>query len=136
MDYIGTKPHVANTGDAGMDLYAAQEGSVKLGQVTRFRTGTRVAIPDGHVGLIFPRSSLGAKFGVVLANSVGVIDSGYRGELIVALVSTVAARYNVSAGERIAQLVVVPFLMPSLNLVKLFDTTERGDNGFGSSGKR
>jgi dUTP pyrophosphatase len=134
LDYTGRKPSVANNGDAGLDLCADHDQTLPANGVAMVSTGTRLAIPDGYFGLLVGRSGLGVKYGVRLANSVGIIDSGYRGEIIVGLENNGPEDYSVSEGERIAQIVIVPFAQASLHLVRSFDTTERGDGGFGSSG--
>lgn len=134
VDFMGTKPMQAHEGDAGSDLHSAHDGLVTFGKVSRFQTGTKIRIPDGHVGLVFSRSGY-STVGITLANSVGVIDSSYIGELMVNLTKSTPGDYMVAEGERIAQLVIVPIVIPNLQRVAAFDMTERGENGFGSSGK-
>lgn len=127
-------PRYAHPGDAGIDLYAAEDAVVD-GWTVLIPTGVAVAIPDGHVGLVCPRSGL-SKYGVTVANAPGVVDSGYRGELMVRLTTTsVTTPYEVYRGDRIAQLLIVPILRPEVNVVKRLDDTERGTNGFGSTGR-
>ena len=126
-------PGYAHPGDAGIDLYAAHDALVD-GGTALILTGVAVAIPDGHVGLVCPRSWLAA-YGVTVANAPGVIDSGYRGELMVRLTTTSKNPYRVHRGDRIAQLLVVPILRPEVNVVVDLDDTERGANGFGSTGR-
>ena len=98
-------------------------------------TGIAVAIPDGYFGAIFARSGLAAKSGLRPANCVGVADSDYRGEYIVALHNDTDEPKTVENGERIAQLVIMPFLSAEFNEVEELDSTERGSGGFGSTGK-
>lgn len=98
------------------------------------RTGVAVALPAGTVGLVFGRSGLGVRHGIVPANAVGVIDADYRGELMVGLRNQGSTPYMVQPGERIAQLVVVPVLTPELEPVPDLGETARGENGFGSTG--
>ena len=96
-------------------------------------TGVRVAIPKGYVGLLFARSSL-CKYGMLMANGAGVIDSGYTGEIQVPLLNAGDSVFRVWAGERIAQLVILPCELPTFTLVDELEDTERGEGGFGSTG--
>lgn len=125
----------AYTGDAGKDLVAAEDYLV-TNTPTMVRAGVCMAIPAGHVGLVCPRSGLAAKYGVTVTNAPGVIDSGFRGELCVIL-HTVApgAVYPLKAGERCAQLLVMPVPPVTLQEMEELDDTERSAKGFGSSGK-
>lgn len=125
-------PGYAHPGDAGMDLYAARD-AVVTGETVLIPTGVTVAVPDGHVGLVCPRSGL-SKHGVTVANAPGVVDTGYRGEVMVRLTTT-SAPYEVHRGDRIAQLLIVPIARPTVTLVDRLDDTERGTNGFGSTGR-
>ena len=119
-------------GSAGFDLHATVHLSVWPEEWMPIKTGIAVRIPEGCVGIIKPRSSLAVKHGInVLA---GVIDSDYRGELIVVLINHGDERFDVSAGDRIAQLLVTPIITESVEVARLDDTT-RGVNGFGSTGK-
>lgn len=133
LDFDLPAPGYAHPGDAGLDLYAAQSGLV-TGDTVLIPTGVAVAIPDGHVGLVCPRSGL-SKHGVTVANAPGVVDSGYRGELMVRLTTTSSTPYVVQRGDRIAQLVVIPVARPTITIVNTLDDTERGTNGFGSTGR-
>ena len=133
-----TAPARATEGSAGYDLsvYFEEPDDFDIivnREATTVRTGVSVAIPNGHVGLVYVRPSLGVK-GVVLANGTGVIDSDYRGEILLKLV---ALKYPVALdhGDRIAQLVIVPILTPELEQAETLDETERGTGGFGSTGK-
>lgn len=128
-------PTQAHFGDAGSDLYAREALTLPPGGRGRVGTGIAVAIPEGQAGLVLPRSGLAHKHGVTLTNSPGLIDSGYRGELQVLLMNTDRTEtYEVKPGDRIAQLVLVAFTEPRWTEVDEFDTTTRGDGGFGSSG--
>ena len=119
-------------GSAGFDLHATVHLSVWPEEWMQIKTGIAVKIPEGCVGIIKPRSSLAVKHGInVLA---GVIDSDYRGELIVVLINHGDERFDVSAGDRIAQLLVTPIITESVEVARL-DDTARGVNGFGSTGK-
>ena len=130
-------PSRATAGSAGYDLYACLPAPVEIapGQIVTIPTGIAMALPTQTVGLLFARSSLGVKYGVVPANCVGVIDSDYRGELLVGLINHGKAPYTVQPGERIAQLVVTPVLTPPLQQVDRLDETARNTGGFGSTGR-
>ncbi len=128
-------PTQAHAGDAGSDLYAVEGAVLKPGARAKVPTGVAVAIPEGHAGLVLPRSGLAHKHGITLTNTPGLIDSGYRGELQVLMLNTDRENtYEVKPGDRIAQLVIVAFTAPEWSEVEEFDTTTRGDGGFGSSG--
>lgn len=133
LDFDLPVPGYAHPGDAGIDLYAAQP-AVVTGATVLIPTGVAVAVPDGHVGLVCPRSGL-SKHGVTVANAPGVVDSGYRGPLMVRLTTTSTTPYRVYRGDRIAQLLIVPTTRPAVTLVDRLDDTERGTNGFGSTGR-
>ena len=122
---------------AGYDLYACLENEVVIGagETVKIGTGLSIAVPEGYFGAIFARSGLAAKEGLRPANCVGVADSDYRGEYIVALHNDSAVSRVVTPGERIAQLVVMPFLSVEFDEVDALDETERGAGGFGSTGK-
>lgn len=132
-------PGAALRGDAGADLKALEPLWLQHGGGRELvRTGLAVAVPEGHVGLVVPRSGLAAKHGITVLNAPGVIDSGYRGELLVPLVNTDPHDdYQVRPGDRVAQLLVLPALLPSGNTfeeVSCFDATQRGAGGFGHTG--
>ena len=131
-------PRFATPGAAAMDLCACVDEPVTLaaGQRALIPTGIAIALPDAqHVALVFARSGLGIKKGVCLSNGVGVIDSDYRGEIGVGLVNLSGESYTVQPGDRIAQLMVVPVVQPTLSCVDALDETERGQGGFGSTGR-
>lgn len=133
LDFDLPVPSYAHPGDAGLDLYAAQPAVVTR-ETVLIPTGVAVAVPDGHVGLVCPRSGL-SKHGVTVANAPGVVDAGYRGEVMVRLTTTSATPYRVYRGDRIAQLLIVPILRPTVTVVERLDNTERGAGGFGSTGR-
>ena len=133
LDFDLPVPSHAHPGDAGLDLYAAEPAEVTR-ETVLIPTGVAVAVPDGHVGLICPRSGL-SEYGVTVANAPGVVDSGYRGEVMVRLTTTSATPYRVYFGDRIAQLLIVPVLRPTITIVNSLKDTERGTNGFGSTGR-
>lgn len=122
---------------AGADLYALLDGSVEIKphETVFIHTGISVEIPEGYCGLVFARSSMGAKRGLAPANKVGVIDADYRGEIMVALHNHSEAVATVESGERIAQLAIVPFLKAAFEETDELSDTARGEGGFGSTGK-
>ena len=133
------QPHRANPTDAGLDLKSKENYTLIRGVRTLVGTGVKVKIPPHHVGLLFPRSSL-SKSEVVMTNSVGVIDSDYRGEIMASLMFNGGAETTqIQAGERIVQLVVLPIAIPLLEYSNETDeqwnNTVRGTGGFGSTGK-
>ena len=130
-------PTYGSQAAAGADLYACIEASVEInpGQTVMIPTGLAMEIPFGHAGLIFARSSMGAKRGLAPANKVGVIDADYRGEFMVALHNHGTQAQMVEPGERVAQLVIVPVVTPGFAEVEELSDTARGAGGFGSTGK-
>ena len=128
-------PKAAHPGDAGLDLHAAEEAMIgPSGGRASVGTGLAVEIPPGHAGLVLPRSGLAAKHGIALVNAPGLIDSGYRGEIRVLLLNTDPGEpFEIAVGDRIAQLLVVPFVEAEPIEAQL-STSERGEGGFGSSG--
>ena len=128
-------PTRGSPNSAGLDLYADSDVLVSSGASVMLGTGIAIEIPQGHVGLVAIRSSVG-KAGVALANSVGVIDSDYRGEIKLCLTYTAGnGGHYIRKGQAIAQLVVMPYLHVELVEVDALSTTERGAGGFGSTGK-
>jgi dUTP pyrophosphatase len=131
----GRLPEAQHPGDAGLDLRAAEGVTVAPGERAMVPTGVAVAIPDGHAGLVLPRSGLASKHGLTLANAPGLIDAGYRGEVICAVVNLDPHDpVEIAAGDRIAQLVVValPEVVPAF--VEELPGSSRGAGGFGSTG--
>ena len=122
---------------AGADLYALLGGDVTIGagETALIGTGLALEIPEGYVGLVYARSGLATKRGLAPANKVGVIDSDYRGELKVALYNQSGAPQTVQAGERIAQLVIAPYLTAEFTEATDLADSARGAGGFGSTGK-
>ena len=130
-------PERASAGAAGMDLHACIPSPVTIAprELVRIPTGLAIALPDENmVALIFARSGLGIKHGVSLSNAVGVIDSDYRGEIMVGLQNSGSTDFSVQPGDRIAQLMVTPVIQASIQMVEELDETERGTGGFGSTG--
>lgn len=131
-------PYRATEGSAGADLFACVEESVTIKPNERILipTGIAISLSDRNYGaFIFPRSSLSSKFGISLANCVGVVDSDYRGEIKVPLINHSDEAFTVNNGDRIAQLVIMPVVIPDFTEVEELDDTERGEGGFGSTGK-
>ena len=122
---------------AGYDLYACLDEAITIdaGETVKVGTGLSIAVPEGYFGAIFARSGLAAKEGLRPANCVGVADSDYRGEYIVALHNDSSVTRTVTPGERIAQLVIMPFLSVTFEEAQELSATERGEGGFGSTGK-
>jgi dUTP diphosphatase len=135
LDARARLPTRAYPGDAGLDLYALEDGALEPGERASVRTGIAVEIPDGEAGLVLPRSGLAARHGIALVNAPGLIDSGYRGEIVVLLLNTdPSVRFQMAAGDRIAQLVLVKVQTPEVVEVEALAVSERGAGGFGSSG--
>jgi dUTP pyrophosphatase len=136
LDESATIPSRAHSGDAGLDLHAAQAAHIGPGERWQISTGLAVEIPEGHAGLVLPRSGLALRYGISLVNAPGLIDSGYRGEVGVLLLNNDPAEiFMVKPGDRIAQLVVVPITGLEPVAVEQLATSERGEGGFGSSGR-
>ena len=129
-------PRHAHAGDAGVDLHAATPAMLAPGERAVVPTGVAVAIPEGHAGLVIPRSGMAARHGLSVVNSPGLVDSGYRGELKVILVNLGAEPVEVARGDRIAQLVVTPVESVEFVEVDELPGTERGEGGLGSTGAR
>jgi len=135
LDERATLPTRAHPGDAGLDLYALDAATLEVGERASIATGIAVEIPTGQAGLVLPRSGLAARHGISLVNAPGLIDSGYRGELVVLLLNTDRlARFELAAGDRIAQLVLVRIETPAPAEVEALSESERGTGGLGSSG--
>lgn len=132
-------PAYATTGSAGLDLRACINEPVVLapGKTTLIPTGLAIHIDDANLAaLILPRSGLGHKHGIVLGNLVGLIDSDYQGPLMVSVWNRGQDIFTIEPGERMAQMVFVPVVQAAFNLVESFDTSERGEGGFGHSGRQ
>lgn len=123
---------------AGADLYACEGGEITIqpGETKLIHTGLSLEIPEGYAGLIYARSGIATKRGLAPANKVGVIDSDYRGEIMVSLFNHSAVSQTIADGERVAQLVITPFLKVEYNETKELSDTQRGEGGFGSTGKK
>ena len=135
LDDGATAPTRAHDTDAGLDLYSLQSATIPPGGRELISTGVHVAIPPGYVGMICPRSGLAHKHGLTVLNAPGIIDAGYTGEIKVNLHNTEDRAVVLPSGARIAQLVITPIPDAHLVQVDTLDTTERGDNGHGSTGQ-
>lgn len=128
-------PSYAKPGDAGADLVAAESVRLEPGARALVGTGVRIALPDGYAAFVVPRSGLAARHGISIVNSPGTVDAGYRGEIKVALINTDSVNaYDVTAGDRIAQLVVMPVTRAQFLPVDELPASARGEDGFGSTG--
>ena len=127
-------PQRAHCGDAGIDLHARDDTILAPGEWGMVPTGIAVAIPEGHAGLVAPRSGMAARYGISVVNGPGVVDAGYRGELKVILINHGSEPIELVRGDRIAQLLVVPIGIPELVEVEELPESSRGEGGFGSSG--
>jgi len=131
-----TLPTRTHEGDAGLDLYTSQAAHIGPGERWQVSTGVAVEIPEGHAGLVLPRSGLAVRNGISLVNAPGLIDAGYRGEIKVLLLNNDPADvFRIEPGDRIAQLVITPVLIADPVQVEELSGSERGEAGFGSSGR-
>ena len=129
-------PRQAYAGDAGLDLAACERLTLQPGERSVVSTGIAVAVPDGYAGFVLPRSGLAANHGITCLNTPGLVDSGYRGELMVVLINTdPTTDYDVSVGDRIAQLVIQRVEQATFKQVDELDEHVRGEGGFGSTGR-
>ena len=133
-----TVPTYGSAYAAGADLYACESGEVTIAphETKLIHTGIAMEIPEGLVGLIYARSGLASKRGLAPANKVGVIDSDYRGEIMVALHNHSDAMQTIADGERIAQIVFAPYMAAEFSVVDELSDTVRGEGGFGSTGRK
>jgi dUTP pyrophosphatase len=130
-------PSRAHSGDAGFDLSACEEVTIGVGERAAVGTGIAVEIPDGHAGLVVPRSGLALRHGLSMVNAPGVIDAGYRGEVRLLLLNTdKESPFTIERGMRVGQLLVVPVADVDVVETREVTTTDRGAGGFGSSGVR
>jgi len=135
--FTGAAPVFAHPGDAGGDLVASEPVVLEPGERATVGTGLSIAMPNGYVGFVVPRSGLAAKHGITIVNAPGTVDAGYRGELRVTLLNTDPREsYAIAAGDRIAQLIVMAVPRVRFVEVERLPGSERGENGFGSTGYR
>jgi dUTP pyrophosphatase len=129
-------PSYAHPGDAGADLYAAEDVELLPGERAVIGTGLAIALPDGYAAFVHPRSGLAARHGVTLVNAPGTVDAGYRGEIRVTVINTDAKEpFRLSRGDRVAQLVVQRVERAAFTEVELLPGSARGTGGFGSTGR-
>ena len=134
-DERAVAPRYAHAQDAGADLTSIEDVLLEPGQRMLVRTGVGIALPEGFVGLVHPRSGLAIKQGIALVNSPGTIDAGYRGEIMVCLINLdPISSVNLPSGTRIAQLVIQEFVTAEFKYVESLSGSHRGSNGFGSTG--
>ena len=138
LDDRAIMPTYATSSSAGADLYALSDGDIVIesGKTVLVHTGIAMAIPEGFVGLVFARSGLATKMGLAPANKVGVIDSDYRGEIMVPIYNQSDKDAVIESGERIAQLALIPYLTANFEETDTLDETDRGESGFGSTGRK
>lgn len=136
LDDRAVVPTYGSEFSAGADLYAIEDTVVEPGQTVLVHTGLAMEIPEGYGGFIYARSGLASKKGLAPANKVGVIDADYRGEIMVALYNHSSESRTVLAGERVAQLVIAPFLKAEFEVLDELSNTVRGAGGFGSTGTK
>lgn len=128
-------PFYAHPGDAGADLVSTQSLRLLPGERALVGTGVQIALPDGYAAFVVPRSGLAAKHGLTVVNSPGTVDAGYRGEIKVTLLNTdIREAFDISVGDRIAQLIIMPVVRARFVPVDSLPTSVRGDGGFGSTG--
>ncbi len=131
----GFEPTYAKPGDAGADLRSTQTLTLIPGARALVKTGVKLAMPDGYVGLVHPRSGLAAKHGITVLNTPGTVDAGYRGEIMVTLINTSEEAFEINRGDRIAQLLFQRVERAVFHPVSELPESARGETGFGSSGK-
>ena len=132
LDKGAIAPTRAHPYDAGLDLYAMEDGYIRCNHNCTFDTGVHIEIPEGSVGFIKSKSGLMVNHGIT---TDGTIDAHYTGSIRVCLFNHGSSKYEVKAGDKIAQLVIVPCMLPRLELVDSLEETDRGDGGFGSTGR-
>ena len=131
----GYKPSYANSNAAGLDIRANEDVSIYPGGKADIESKLSMEIPQGHFGLLVARSGLSFKHQIKLINDVGIIDSDYRGDIGIRLINEGDHSYKIIAGDRIAQLLIIPYIQAELEYVDELEETERGAGGFGSTGK-
>ena len=136
VEYTGNKPYHATAGAAGSDLKSTYELCLQPNQQEFIHTGTSVSIPDGYFGMVVPRSSICNKLGLQLVNSVGIIDSDYRGEIMLCYKNTSNEPVVIPKDERIGQIVVLPYVNCNWEQVNELESSVRGTGGFGSTGAK
>lgn len=130
----GDLPAYAHEGDAGMDIRASESAIIHKGEYKVVHTGLHIECPEGHVAYVMPRSGLAVKNGITVLNAPGVVDSGYRGEIVVPLINLGRETFEVSSGDRIAQLIISPYTKVKPYSVSSLSDSDRGSDGLGSTG--
>lgn len=133
----GICPQYATQGSAGFDLYCNNKDTIiaKPHEIVKIPTGLKMQIPEGYFGAIYPRSSAGIKLRVKLANTTGIIDSDYRGEVILFLINEGEKDLEINKGDRLVQMIIQPYLRVEIQEVEEISQTDRGEGGIGSTGK-
>lgn len=134
--YPEPSPQYATVGSAGIDIRSTENCFIEAGNYRLVKTGLRIQLPIGYEAQIRPRSGLAYKKGVTVLNSPGTIDSDYRGEIGVILINHGKSTFHISAGDRIAQMVIAKYVRTELVLKESLEDTERGEGGFGSTGEK
>ena len=128
-------PSYGRRGDAALDLFVCEATSLSPSEIKMVSTGVFLAIPDGYCGLVLPRSGLASKHAITLINSPGLLDSNYRGEITIPLINHGNEKYEIEEGDRVAQLLIIPCPNIDFKEVKELSSSNRGQSGFGSSGR-
>ena len=131
----GHKPSYANEFAAGLDLRSNERVVIKKGEIIDIKSKLALEIPSGHFGMVVARSGLSFKNQIKLINDVGIIDEDYRGDIGIRLINEGDEDYIIEDGDRVAQMIIIPYIQPSLEYVKELKKTDRGTRGFGSTGK-
>ena len=129
-------PFYAHPGDAGLDLFSVEEVTIEPGKRQLVATGISIELPKNTEAQVRPRSGLALKYGVTVLNSPGTIDEGYRGEIKVILINHGEEAFKINRGDKIAQMVIMPVLTVGIEEVEILNESERGEGGFGSTGRK
>ncbi len=127
-------PEKQHDSDAGYDLYSIEEIILKPNQIYKVKTGIAIQIPNNYGGLVLPRSGLSSKYGISLINTPGLIDPGYRGELLIPLINHSSNEYTINKNERVAQLILIDIPEVKIEVTSDLDASDRDSKGFGSTG--
>ncbi len=131
----GHKPSYANEFAAGLDLRGNEEVTMEPGDIVDIKSKLAIEIPKGHFGMVVARSGLSYKRRIKLINDVGIIDEDYRGEIGIRLINEGDESYTIKKGDRVAQMIIIPYIQPNLIYVDELEETDRGSSGFGSTGR-
>ena len=129
-------PFYAHPGDAGLDLFSVEEVTIEPGKRKLVATGISIELPKNTEAQVRPRSGLALKYGVTVLNSPGTIDEGYRGEIKVILINHGEEAFKINKGDKIAQMVIMPVLTVGIEEVEILNDSERGEGGFGATGRK